>query len=115
MLNVSFFFSFQNEQLFPQIDGVMVKPLREAYEHYENKRIEEEKLRRAREKRRSNEENMSSSRSMSKESGPTEGFTLAQPQHVTDAQYLGSSHEIMDINSKVNEEDITAKEKQVKK
>lgn len=68
-------------QLFPQIDGVMVKPLREAYEHYENKRIEEEKLRRARNERtRSTEEQSFASRSTS-QGGVTESpaILLSQP------------------------------------
>lgn len=82
----------------------MVKPLREAYEHYENKRIEDEKLRRAREKRRSNEDN---ARSMSKE----EIFPITEPRNISDSFH--STHELMKLTAKHKNDDITENEKQV--
>jgi hypothetical protein len=70
----------------------MVKPLRDAYEYYENERIEEEKLRKSRNERtRSTEEPNFTPRSTSQD-GQSDSpirFTAQSLQSVADVQNAG--------------------------
>ncbi|XP_031552687.1 high affinity cGMP-specific 3',5'-cyclic phosphodiesterase 9A-like [Actinia tenebrosa] len=94
-------------KLFPQIDGVMVKPLREAYEHYENKRVEEENLRRARNERIRSSEGPNSVRTSS------QGGTTDSP--VCPATQPADKQEDRNKDNEDEKQDSEKSEKSIKK